>query len=113
MNAQHTPTPWFAVNDGTEDEPMMMVKAARIAGHPPQHEVAILATGDSSQEMENANAAFIVRACNSFDDLVAALESLLPGLILDLRYAGQDDDVDALKSRVDTVTAALAKAGAA
>lgn len=36
-----------------------------------------------------------------------ALESLLPGLILDLRYADLDDDRDAMQSRIDTVTAAL------
>lgn len=57
-----TPGPWFAVNDGTEDEPMMSVKAARIAGRKPQHVVAICATGDSPQRMEDANAALIAAA---------------------------------------------------
>jgi hypothetical protein len=36
-----------------------------------------------------------------------ALECLLPGLILDLRYAGDDDDRDAMRSRIDTVQQAL------
>lgn len=36
-----------------------------------------------------------------------ALESLLPGLILDLRYADYDDDKDAMQSRIDTVIEAL------
>jgi uncharacterized phage infection (PIP) family protein YhgE len=41
--------------------------------------------------------------------LRGALEDLRPGLILDLRYADmEDDDVDALRSRVRTVEAALA-----
>ena len=31
-----TPGPWFAVNDGTEDEPMMSVEAARVAGRKPR-----------------------------------------------------------------------------
>ena len=66
--ASYTPGPWFAVNDGTAKEPMMSVKAARIAGKPPRHEVAICATGDSSQEMENANARLIAAA----PDLLAA-----------------------------------------
>ncbi len=71
---QHTPTPWFAVNDGTAKEPMWSVKAARIAGQKPRHEVAICATGDSPQEMETANAAFIVAAVNSHATLTTALE---------------------------------------
>lgn len=67
-----TPGPWFVVNDGTDDEPMMSVKAARIAGQAPRHVVAICATGDSPQEMENANAALIAAApC-----LLEALENL-------------------------------------
>lgn len=36
-----------------------------------------------------------------------ALECLLPGLTIDLRYASADDDVDALRSRIQTVTNAL------
>lgn len=42
--------------------------------------------------------------------LTTALECLLPGLVLDLRYAGADDDKDAMLSRIDTVIAALEKA---
>lgn len=60
--AKHTPGPWFAINRGTKDEPMMSVMAARIAGKPPRHEVAICSTGDSHQEMENANARLIAAA---------------------------------------------------
>lgn len=67
-----TPGPWFVVNDGTEDEPMLSVKAARISGRPPNHEVALCATGDSPQEMENANANLIATA----PDLLEALEKL-------------------------------------
>lgn len=39
--------------------------------------------------------------------LRGALESLLPGLALDLRYADDDDDRDALLSRVRAVEEAL------
>ena len=69
----HTPLPWFAVNRGTEKEPMWSVMAARIAGQKPRHEVAICATGDSPQEMETANAELIVKCVNEHDGLVAAL----------------------------------------
>lgn len=36
-----------------------------------------------------------------------ALNELLPGLILDLRYADRDDDRDAMQSRIDTIIDAL------
>ena len=39
--------------------------------------------------------------------LKSALESLLPGLVLDLRHADPDDDMDAMRSRVQTVRSAL------
>lgn len=42
------------------------------------------------------------------EGLRGALENLLPGLHLDLRYADPDDDREALQSRVKTVTDALA-----
>ena len=76
MTEQHTPGPWFAVNTGTDEEPMMVVRAARIAGQEPRHEVAICCTGDSPQEMENANAALIASA----PDLKAENEKLKEGL---------------------------------
>lgn len=40
-------------------------------------------------------------------ELEKALSCLLPGLMLDLRYADDDDDKDALRSRIDTVTSVL------
>ena len=63
LEAGPTPGPWFAVNIGTGGEPFMSVKAERISGRGPTHEVAICATGDSPQRMEDANSAFIA-ACN-------------------------------------------------
>ena len=40
-------------------------------------------------------------------ELREALGCLLPGLVLDVRYADDDDDIEAMWSRVKTVTAAL------
>ena len=60
--SDHTPGPWFVVNVGSEDMPHMEVMAARIAGRPPRHCVAMCCTGDNSQEMENANARLIASA---------------------------------------------------
>jgi hypothetical protein len=42
-----------------------------------------------------------------YERLREALEVLLPGLVLDLRYASDDDDKDAMRSRVETVEQAL------
>ena len=73
MSAAYTPGPWFPVNDGSDDEPMMVVKASRIAGQPPMHTVAICCTGDSPQPMEDANALLIASA----PDMLAALREVL------------------------------------
>lgn len=70
-----TPGPWHPINIGSKSEPMMSVKAARISGAPPKHEVAICATGDSPQEMENANAALIAAARTALPALLEALEA--------------------------------------
>jgi len=71
LAAGPTPGEWFAVNDGTRGEPFMNVKAERISGRGPTHEVAICATGDSPQSMETANARYIA-ACHP-----AAIRELL------------------------------------
>ena len=72
-----TPGPWFSVNDGTKSEPFMSVKAERISGRGPTHEVAVCATGDSPQGMETANARFIA-ACNpeAIRELLDELDAL-------------------------------------
>jgi hypothetical protein len=81
--SKHTPGPWFVVNIGADDEPMMSVKAARIAGQEPRHEVAICATGDSPQEMEDANARLIAAA----PELLEALEMLMDEATTDQNLA--------------------------
>ena len=101
MSDKWTPGPWFAVNDGSAAEPMMMVKAARIAGRPPRHEVAIVATGDSPQEMENANARLIAAA----PDLVAALRDIAERPLADRDY----DVISELNRIIGVAAAALAK----
>lgn len=39
--------------------------------------------------------------------MLEGLECLLPGLVLDLRYATEDDDTDAMQARIETVTECL------
>ena len=95
-----TPGPWFSVNIGTDEEPMMDVKAARIAGQEPRHCVAICATGDSPQPMETANAHLIAAA----PELYEALEDCLNWIDY-MSLAGPATDTT--KARIET---ALAKA---
>ena len=85
----HTPGPWFAVNVGSDEMPMMDVKAERIRGQGPTHCVAICATGDSPQEMENANADLIAAA----PELLGALEEVMKFKRGDppYRFTGHDD----------------------
>jgi hypothetical protein len=45
---------------------------------------------------------------NHIDELREALAVLRPGLVLDLRYANEDDDKEAMRSRIETVETALA-----
>jgi hypothetical protein len=93
-----TPGPWSAVNVGTKDEPMMSVKASRISGRQLRHEVAICATGDSPQEMENANAHLIAAA----PELYEALDALFGGV--------DDGKITVTPSKIHSARAALAKA---
>lgn len=58
---EHTPTPW---------------KASGNAVFRDGHCLAMTGTDIWMPEVEEANAAFIVRACNAHDDLVAALEAV-------------------------------------
>lgn len=81
----HTPGPWFAVNAGTKREPMMEVRAARIAGNEPRHCVAIVCTGDSHQQMESANAALIAAA----PELLEVVERMLSREVMVLCECGE------------------------
>ena len=92
LAAGPTPGEWFAVNDGTRGEPFMNVKAERISGRGPTHEVAICATGDSPQSMETANARYIA-ACHP-----EAIRALLDRL----------DAAEAENERMRAVVSALA-----
>lgn len=106
---QATPGPWKVVNRGTHREPMMSVMAERIAGRGFSHEVAICATGDSPQFMENANAELIVRAVNERPELIAALESVIGNLMnvqIDLSTGGTKAKAD--KSLSEIITRARA-----
>ena len=88
-----TPRPWAVMNCGSDDEPMMDVRAERIRGRGFGHSVAICATGDSPQEMENANAALIVAAVNSYDAHLKCVEALRGVLPNPIWYCDGDSDI--------------------
>ena len=52
--------------------------------------------------------AYILVQTERIRELEEALNSLWPGLVLDLRYADADDDIDALRSRVETISEVMA-----
>lgn len=65
-NAQHTPTPWFLSGSGI-----------RIRDKSPEGNDIAWAEPNFAggfDDVSRANAAFIVRACNAHEELVAALE---------------------------------------
>lgn len=72
MSARHTPTPWHIHRkaDASEND------LPWIAGHMGRPLAFITHETILREDLEraNANAAFIVRACNAHDELVAALK---------------------------------------
>jgi len=61
--------------------------------------------GEAAQVRLNPTGMYV--RWQDYERLRAALEMLWPGLALDLRYADDDDDKDAMRSRVETVVEAL------
>jgi hypothetical protein len=98
----HTPTPW----QYDEDALHVFVNGSGVEG-----DGAVICEvwpgfGSGESKEREANAAFIVRACNAHDDLVAALRGLV------------NADVDRLSDQAYAIllcdaNCALAKAGAA
>lgn len=120
LEAKATPEPWEAISyyDGSRTV-CMMRHQTQICG--------VAANNESSPwEHYNWNAQLIAAARNSIRPLaeevlqlrrtVAELRetllTILPGLVLDLRYASEDDDKDALRSRIQCVREALLGADA-
>lgn len=104
----HTPTPWF-LNDS--DIPPSIYT---ISQEDPSHQPCI-AVLDADKPyffdgvaVQEANAEFIVRACNSHDALIAALTGLL-----ECAELNQDDLDGTTRMLIENANAALTAAGAA
>jgi hypothetical protein len=70
METKHTPGPWFTKRQGFST---VYVEARLRDGW--IQEVAACGPTEAGSEQQEANAEFIVRACNSHDQLVAALKA--------------------------------------
>jgi hypothetical protein len=100
----HTPTPWVALptafNEGftisAQPSPVLRGFTKQIAF-----------VGDKADEETKANAAFIVKAVNAHDELVAALKGCLDALL-----SSTEEDADYVEAMIRRSNAALAKAGA-
>ena len=100
MMSKHTPLPWTAGRSESCSTPFMHISAA-------DRDIGYLTL--NPQEVE-ANAAFIVTACNSHYDLVDALKDVR-ALARKMMIAG-GTDAEFADIRLEKATAALAKAGA-
>ena len=106
--SQHTPTPW------TVDE--ALARDNRVISGPNGEvvvEVAATLDHDSTSDLlvdheRDANAAFIVRACNAYDDLLAALREIVR--LADANATDQHDMAVVRAYAVDAARAALRKA---
>lgn len=98
MSTQHTPTPWTNPTDGGIKAPAECTTLR--SGRKVPFRVCTMQDGDL--ETVRANAAFIVRACNAHDELVA--------LLTDAHRALGGGHIPGLPSKI---RAALEKAGAA
>jgi len=83
MTTQHTPTPWRAIG-------------FTIESHDYDHELVCRVSKSGGGTRIEANAAFIVRACNAHDELVAALESASRWLGAGSPKAARQRIIDAL-----------------
>lgn len=95
-NTQHTPAPWREGTRGPNNCPIIGARGLMIA---------MLTTGIDFQDEADANASFIVRACNNHDQLIFNLTMLLAYM--------PDPDVDCDLGRAHTVRKARAILAAA
>lgn len=106
MSEKHTPGPWTV----RRSRGVMGVSVERWAIDGPPQGLAgrwWVCTAESDEPTDEANAEFIVRACNSHDDLLAALKELLEDPDYQIAIGGNPRAVDAMLARA---RAAIAKA---
>lgn len=106
MTALHTPTPWAVRNSAFEDEMLILCDETCVASVP------IWDDDDDTTTLSDqsyANAAFIVRACNTHETLLATLRLALRGLNAAPRFRVEETDSYTIAAAIE---AALRDAGA-
>lgn len=101
---QHTKTPWKLASRALITAKTAWQMPIAICYDAQSH-----VQGPDAKEAD-ANAAFIVRACNAHDDLVAVVQERIRCIELEAHNSG--DDPTAIDSQYDDLRAALAKAKA-
>lgn len=114
MTQKHTPTPWNSFDGGLDSFGIFSSVNKRIGSIFYSKRQAGVCEG---YEQAEANAAFIVRACNAHDGLVGALSVVKRGIIGVLCdpddkpcFQGSDGDRAEIQAVLDTIDRALAKA---
>jgi hypothetical protein len=100
-----TPGPWHWDSDPVKGDPLGRVRYRVVALGKTITQV-YYSTYEGGLTNAEADARLIAAAPAMYE----ALQLLLPGLILDRRYADGDADIDALNSRIETIISALDKA---
>lgn len=77
---KHTPTPWYKVQEFANRWAIEYRKDGFVPLSLAKITITCCEVSGGKDEENSANAAFIVRACNSHDDLVAALEKCVEAL---------------------------------
>ena len=111
---EHTPTPWIA-NIGQEDGVILIGQADSEDFLVAKEACRIIRRrGAMNSSADGNRARFIVKAANSFDELVAALAGMYDRFRAHKQYSDPDDEADLADIQViDVARAALANAGAA
>lgn len=107
----HTPTPW--ITDDRHIHPKSGLAYPR--GHEPETDVIVLVDTDCHDNgllnpTDKANLDFIVRACNSHDDLLSAVHDLLEIVQAEFDDDPEPEDLPSWKRTIDQANAAIAKA---
>ncbi len=98
MSEKHTPTPWVAETYG--GKMIAVFPDEKDKSKYPVHSLFHIDHADNERERNEANAALIVRAVNSHEELIEALERVMNTDPVTDNYKKGDDSVydDAMKA---------------
>ena len=101
--AEHTPTPWIATFSRTFTKGRRKFTLEQDPHHAHRWIGDLWLTEGLPDAVQDANARFIVQACNAHDELLAALKELVP-------LVGEDNLPEDVNDILDRALAAIAKA---